>query len=235
MEPASWTDSPYVGICIRPRATIRAIVDSDPDPDSRAIKLVLIAAVVASVTNAIHSYRYNPTAFTIANKPIPVMAPHASHLMSLWSLVIWPLLAVPILYLNGALLRWSGSLLGGTAKAVEVRAAIGWSSVLSIGIILFSFVLSFLVMPSQSPMSHSMNAMLAWWRSMLPSLIILMPLWLWSLIVRLKSLGEVHRFSAWRALGASLIGLLLLLGIMLVAVLDRSARSIRIFALIFAG
>jgi len=56
MGPTSWTDSPYVGICIRPRATIRAIVDSDPDPDGRAIKLVLITAVVAAVTNAIRSY-----------------------------------------------------------------------------------------------------------------------------------------------------------------------------------
>ena len=156
MGPASWTDSPYVGICIHPRATIRAIVDTDLDPDGRAIKLVLVAAIVGAVTNAIHGYTYNPTAFTIANKPIPVMAPHASHVMRLWGLLIWPLLAVPFLYLNGALLRWSGSLLGGTAKAVEVRAAVAWPSVLSIGIALSSFVLSFLVMPPQPPMSHSM-------------------------------------------------------------------------------
>ena len=54
---------------------------------------------------------------------------------------------------------------------------------------------------------------------MLPALIIQMPLWLWWLIVRLKSLGEVHRFSAWRALGASLIGLLLFGGVALVAFL----------------
>ncbi len=227
MESPGWTDSPYVGICIRPRATIRAIVDRDPY--DRVIALVLIAAVVTSVTNAIHGYRYNPTAFTIANRPIPVIAPHSSHLMSLWSLVLLPLLAVPLLYLNGALLRWSGSLLGGTAKAVEVRAAIAWSSVLSIGIALVSFVLSFLVMPSQPLVSPSMNAMLAWWRSMLPYLVVQMPLWLWWLIVRLKSLGEVHRFSAWRALGASLIGLLLFGGVAVVAFLVFGA-TIRIFA-----
>jgi Yip1 domain len=229
MGPTSWTDSPYVGICIRPRATIRAIVDSDPDPDGRAIKLVLITAVVAAVTNAIRSYRYNPTAFTIANKPIPVVPPHGSHLVSLWGLVIWPLLAVPFLYLGGALLRWSGALLGGTAKAVEVRAAIGWSSVLSIGLYLISFVLSFLVTPSQRPTSLSMNAMLASWRPMWPSLIILAPLWLWEWIVRLQSLGEVHRFSAWRALSAQLIGLLLVLGAILVAVVVFGT-IIRIFA-----
>jgi hypothetical protein len=223
LESTSWTDSPYVGICIRPRATIRAIVDRDPATDGQAIKLVLIAAVVTAVTNTIRSYRYNPTAFTIANKPIPVMPPHASHLMSLWGLVIWPLLAVPILYLDGALLRWSGSLLGGTAKSVEVRAAISWPKVLGIGIALFSLALSFLLMPSQPPMSHSINAMLAWWKSTWPFQIVLAQLLLWYWIVQLKSLGEVHRFSAWRALGASLIGLLLFLGVLLGAALAFGA------------
>jgi hypothetical protein len=232
LESTGWTDSPYVGICIRPRATIRAIVDRDPY--DRVIALVLILAVVGAVTNAIHSYSYNPTAFTIANKPIPVMAPHASRVMRLWGLVVWPLLAVPILYLDGVLLRWSGSLLGGTAQAVEVRAAVAWPSVLSIGIALSSFVLSFLVMPPQPPMSHSMIAMLAWWRSMWPSEIVLAPLTLWWWIVRLKSLGEVHRFSAWRALGAQLIGLLLLIGVMLVVAVV-GLITIRIIALIFAG
>lgn len=232
MGPTSWTDSPYVGICIHPRATIRAIVDRDPY--DRVIALVLILAVVGAVTNAIHGYSYNPTAFTIANKPIPVMAPHASHVMRLWGLVVWPLLAVPFLYLNGALLRWSGSLLGGTAKAMEVRAAIAWSSVLGIGIVLIDFVLSFLVTPSQPPVSPSMSALLASWRPMWPLLIIQLPLWFWYWIVRLKSLGEVHRFSAWRALGASLIAALLLIGIMLVVAV-LALITLRTIAVIFSG
>jgi hypothetical protein len=218
MEPRSWTESPYVGICIRPRATIRAIVDRDPS--DRVIALVLIATVIGALTNAIHSYNYNPTAFTIAGKPIPVMAPHTSQLISLWGLAVWPLLAVPLLYMNGALLRWTGSLLGGTAKAVEVRAAIAWPSVLTIAITLVSFVIGFVVPPpSQPPVSQSMNAMLAYGRSMLPSMIISAPLWLWWWIVSLKCLGEVHRFSAWRALGTELIGFFLLGGVLVVAVL----------------
>ncbi|MGA9722346.1 MAG: YIP1 family protein [Candidatus Binatus sp.] len=215
MEPTGWTDSPYVGICIRPRATIRAIVDRDPT--DRVITLVLIAAAIGALTNAIHSYNYNPTAFTIAGKPIPVMAPHTSQLMSFWGLAVWPLLAVPFLYINGALLRWSGSLLGGTAKAVEVRAAIAWPSVLTIVIALASFVVGFLAPPpSQPPASPSMNAALQYWRSILPYLIISAPLWLWWWIVSLKCLGEVHRFSAWRALGTTLIGFLLLGGVLVV-------------------
>ena len=61
-----------------------------------------------------------------------------------------------------------------------------------------------------------------------------MPLWLWWWIVQLKSLGEVHRFSAWRALGASLIAALLLIGIMLVVAV-AGLITIRIIAQIFAG
>ena len=50
-------------------------------------------------------------------------------------------------------------------------------------------------------------------------MIISAPLWLWWWIVSLKCLGEVHRFSAWRALGTTLIGFLLLGGVLVVAVL----------------
>lgn len=217
MEPTSWTDSPYVGICIRPRATIRAIVDRNPR--DRVIVLVLIAAEIGALANAIHSSNYNPTAFTIAGKPIPVLAPHTSHLMNLWGLAVWPLLAVPFLYVNGALLRWTGSLLGGTAKAVEVRAAIAWPAVLTIVITLTRFLIGLLAPPSQPPVSQSMKAMLAYWRSLLPFMIILTPLWLWWWTVLLKCLGEVHRFSAWRALATLLIGSLLLGGVLIVAFL----------------
>jgi hypothetical protein len=208
-------DSPYIGICIRPRATIRAIVDRDPS--DRVIALVLVTAVIYALTNAIHSYNYNPTAFTIAGKPIPVLAPHTSRSMNLGGLVAWPLLAIPFLYISGALLRWSGSLLGGTAKAVEVRAAVAWPSVVTIVVSLAIFVVGFLApLPVPPSVPQSMNALLAYWRLVFPHMIVSVPLLLWWWIVFLKCLGEVHRFSAWRALGAWLIGCLLLVGVLIV-------------------
>jgi hypothetical protein len=173
--------------------------------------------VIAALANAIVTY--NPTAFTIAGKPIPAFAPHSSRLVNLWGLAIWPLLAVPILYITGSLLRWTGSLLGGTAKAVEVRTAIAWPAVLSIVTTLILFVVGF-VSPSPSRlMLLSMKAMRENWRSTLPYMIVWAPLWLWWRIASLKCLGEVHRFSAWRALGAVLIAYLLLGGALLVALL----------------
>lgn len=215
MGPARWTDSPYLGICIRPRATIRAIVDHDPN--DRVLSLVLIAAAIYALTNAIHSYNYNPTAFTIAGKPIPVLAPHTSRSMNLGGLVAWPLLAVLFLYIGGALLRWTGSLLGGTARPVEVQAAIAWPSVVTIVTSVAIFVVGFLApTPSRPSVPQSMNALLAYLRSMLPQMIVSVPLLLWWWIVFLKCLGEVHRFSAWRALGTWLIGCLLLVGVLIV-------------------
>jgi hypothetical protein len=209
MGLSRWADSPYVGICVRPRATIREIVDRDPT--DRVIALVLVAAAMVVLTHAIHGYDYNPTAFTIAGKSIPGMPPHWSELLKLWGFAIEMLLAVPLLYVNGALFRWIGSRLGGTAKAVEVRAAIGWRSVPAIIMILASFVVGFLVPPPSQPAAPvSISSLLTIWRSMLPSMIILSPLWLWSLIVWLKCLSEVHRFSVFLALATSLIGYLLL-------------------------
>jgi len=217
MELTRWTDSPYVGICIRPRATIRAIINHDAR--ERVIALVVIAATVGAVSNAIHSYSYNPTAFTIAGRPIPVVAPQTSHLIQLWGLAVWPLLAVPLLYINGALLRWAGSLLGGTAKAVEVRAALAWASVPAIAVTLAGFTIGYLTPHPQPSSLQSMNAMREYWRAMLPAMILSTPLWLWWWIVLLKCLGEVHRFSAWRALGSLLIAYLVLGGALVVAFL----------------
>jgi hypothetical protein len=205
MEPSGWADSPYIGICFRPRATIRAIVDRDPT--DRVIALVLAAAAIYALTNAIHGYDYNPTAFTVAGKPIPEVPSHMSQMLKLWALSIAMLLAVPLLYINGGLFRWIGSRFGGTATVVEVRAAFGWMSVMSIAMALASFIVGFLVPPPSQPVDPvSISSMLPVWRSMLPYTIILSPLWLWSWIVWLKCLSEVHRFSVWRALETSLIG-----------------------------
>jgi Yip1 domain len=217
VESTRWVDSPYVGICIRPRATIRAIVDRDPR--YQVIALVLIAAVVAALTGAIGRYHYAPTAFTIAGKPIPVTSPDTSRRIGFWTLALGPVLAVPLLYINGALLRWTGSLFGGTAKSVEVRAAIAWPRVLAIMIALIGFALGLVIAPPPAPEARSAHAMLAYLRPMLPSMIILAPFWVWSFIVSLECLGEVHRFSAWRALGAVLIYFLVLAGAVVVAVL----------------
>ncbi len=213
MDAAEVLASPYVRICIRPRATIREIVDRDPR--YMVIALVVIASLAGVVANLIGGA--NPTAFTISGKPIPLVNPHRWWMINLAGVVVAPLFAIAFLYLNGAVLRWSGALLGGTAKAVEVRAALAWAAIP--GIVVYAVnVLMRLAIPHPPAIApRDFHAMMAETRRMLPAIAVNLAFIVWVGVIMLKCVGEVHRFSAWRALGAWLIGALALMGGALVA------------------
>ncbi|HYB91108.1 MAG TPA: Yip1 family protein [Candidatus Binataceae bacterium] len=202
MDPTSLLESPYIRICIRPRETIRAIVDRDPR--HMVIALVVVGALIGAGTNLIFSS--NPTAFVVGNKPIPMFDPHKWRILSLASLVIGPLAAIVILYLQGVVLRWSGALLGGTAKAVEVRAALGWATIPGIAANLVITLAGLIFPHSFVPGGGDPHAMLSQMGQMIPYVAVIVVVLIWATVVSLKCIGEVHRFSAWRALGASLIG-----------------------------
>ena len=201
-------DVNYVRILISPRATIRAIVDRDPR--DKVFALIAVAGFIGALAAAIQ-FR-SPQAFSIGRQAIPMIAPATTWKIRIGQVIASPILAILFLYINGAILRWSGSLFGGTANNVEVRAALGWSSVVSIlsALILLAFTV---IDPPPTPIAasdlHSAWAALAreW-----PRLALAMVLALYGLIIALKCIGEVHRFSAWRALGARAIQRLLILG-----------------------
>jgi len=126
-------------------------------------------------------------------------------LWPLWVAVIvafWAALGVLSLYIGSVVLKWSGSLLGGVASRVEVRAAMAWSQVPAIaaGIVLLVAVLMGVPVPLQRhvPLSQIDPA---FYKIMVAEGV----LGFWGFIISLKCLGEVHRFSAWRALAATLI------------------------------
>src|SRR5437879_13522310 len=95
-------DNPYMVILFRPRAIIRAIVDRDPH--FRVILLVLIAAAAASI---IIIMTPNPTAFTIGARPIGTFTLAKWKMMKTAFAVLSLVLAIPLLYLQGALFRWA--------------------------------------------------------------------------------------------------------------------------------
>jgi hypothetical protein len=187
--------TPFLSIWTQPRATIRRIVDSDPTRN-----VLALAAI----------------------------GPAMSSLVSQWSAamngsanqsVLWPLfvafnvafqagLGILFLYLSSVVFKWSGSLLGGVASRVEVRAALAWSQVPTIAIeivlllALFAGVPIPKMLPGQLPQIDP-----AFYKVM----VVVGVLGIWGLFINLKCLGEVHRFSAWRAFGAILIPLLLIL------------------------
>jgi hypothetical protein len=181
--------SPFFSIWIEPRATIRRIVDSDPTRN-----VLALAAIGPAINSLISQWSavINGTA-------------HPSVLWPLWvafSVAIQAALGILFLYIFAAVFRWSGSLLGGTATGVEVRAALAWSQVPAIvaEIILLFALFAGVPMPKMLPGRLPLIDP-AFYKVMVVEGV----LGIWGFIISLKCIGEVHRFSAWRAFFAILI------------------------------
>ena len=183
--------TPFFTIWTEPRATIRRIVDTDPTRN------VIALVAIGPALNALAS-QWSKAIGNNANLSV---------LWPLWvvvSVAIQAALGVLFLYIFGVIFKWSGSLLGGVASRVEVRAAIAWSQVPAIAAEIVLLVAVLMGIPMPTPGATP---------GMLPQidpafykvLVIEVVLGFWGFIVSLKCIGEVHRFSAWRAFVAILI------------------------------
>ena len=189
--------SPFFSIWIEPRATIRRIVESDPTRN-----VLALAAIGPAINSLISQWSavINGTA-------------HPSVLWPLWvafSVAIQAAFGILFLYIFAAVFRWSGSLLGGTATGVEVRAALAWSQVPAIvaEIILLFALFAGVPMPKMLPGRLPLIDP-AFYKVMVVEGV----LGIWGFIISLKCVGEVHRFSAWRAFLAILIPPIIVLAI----------------------
>jgi len=181
--------TPYFTIWTEPRATIRRIVDTDPTRNVIALATVGPAiSMLASLWSKALGDNANLSAFW----PISVLL----------YVAVAAAIGFVSLYLGGAVWRWAGSLLGGVASSVEVRAAIAWSSVPGIAgeLVLLIAILLGLPVPQVTPQGMPRFDPAFYRITTFEGVI-----GIWSLVVLLKCIGEVHRFSAWRALVAGLI------------------------------
>jgi hypothetical protein len=182
--------NPWLTVWIWPRRTIRQIVDADPR--YRFVLLVVLAGFARgldfSSNRSIGDTVSLPTIFLLA----AIMGP-----------IGW-LIGV---YIWGGLLRWTGSWLGGEANSAEVRAAVVWSGVPAIAILLIWIPI--VALSRGEIFSSSMPTVEAQPLLALPLLgffLIQIVLSLWSLGLSVLCLAEVHRFSVWRSLAAALLG-----------------------------
>jgi Yip1 domain len=217
-------DSDYARIFVSPRVTIRAIVDRDPR--DRVIAIAAIAGFVGALAAAIQ-FR-SPSAFSIGKQSIPTIAPATMWKIRLVQVIVSPGVAIIFLYIRGSILRWSGELFGGTASTVEVRAALGWSLVPAIltSLILVAFTL---IHPPAAVAASDPHAA---WAAMMgdwPHFTLSMVLWLYTFVIALNCVAEVHRFSAWRALGAVAIEQLLILGAAIVIAITLPIAYVFLF------
>lgn len=120
------------------------------------------------------------------------------------------------LYFSGWLLGITGRWLGGVADGVRLRAAIAWGGVIFLwGSLLwipelmrFGGEMFTTEMPTldADPGAADLLSWVAGLRTVIG---------IWAFIAYLKCIGEVQEFSAWRALGSSLLTGVLVVGIVL--------------------
>ncbi|WP_341501235.1 YIP1 family protein [Gallaecimonas sp. GXIMD4217] len=169
----------------QPRATIQRIIDDNPE--QHVALLVLIMGMAAAMPN--------------------LAAPEGGLAGFALALLLAPIIMVISLYLTGWLYRIVGGWLGGKGEGRQLRAAIAWAYVPQI-LLNIIWLLLFLVAPqAMSAGAESLvaepQAMTWLWYG------IALVLGLWGLVIHLKMVGQVHGFSAWRALGTALLSVVL--------------------------
>ncbi len=188
--------NPWFSIWLRPRATMRRILDTDPR--RRVHLLVILSGIVAGLGFPLERE---------ITRNIPLGTP----VLAVAAAVAAPLIGLAGLYVSGFLIAMTGRWLGGRGDGVAVRAALAWSNIPSIwgGLLLLPRYV--LVAGKANPLDS------AGMPGNLPALflvavlgIIQFTIAVWQLVILLKCVGEGHGFSAWHALGAVLLALLLL-------------------------
>ena len=201
-EGTNMTLNPWRSIWLQPRATIRQIVNTDPE--RHVLALVAANSVMGALITALASALEGQLGLLF---------------LLLIVLVLAPIAAVVMLYLMAVLLRWTGGWLGGVASSRDLRAAIAWGGVPSViagAVLLVAMLMPGLdLFPTPPPELQASPLLLATY-GLGPKIQSLAALW--SVVAIIKCVGEVHGFSAWRALGSYLLAIVLLVVAMVVVV-----------------
>ena len=207
-------DYPWVAIWMSPRETIKKIVNRDPRHQ------VIMLGALAGGLAMLNFFLGAALGFT----PIPPSARLVSYLpiLTLVSPFLGAVFGLLGLYIGAFLMDWSGRALGGIGNAVTVRAAVAWSQVpqiclaVAMLLILLGTGVWQALVPSLPDPNAASAAAAAAAKHFTPARGVESIISIWSFILMLHCVGEVHRFSAWRALGAFLLPGAIFIGIAVV-------------------
>jgi len=187
--------SPWLSIWTRPRATLRLILDTDPRRG--VFRLAALGGIVESLSLATRQGLGDTYSIPV----LLTLATAGGAAAGLLGIVIFT-----------AALSLTGRWLGGRGGSVEVRAALAWANVPGIwGLLLWlpraALLGGEIFHPAPAGIQGNPPALLLY--GLLQILQVLIALW--GFAISLKCLGEAHAFSAWRALGALILGSLIVI------------------------
>jgi len=181
---------PFFSLWIAPRETMRRLVETDPT--RYVIGLAMLRGGLG---------RLEIAWFSALSRRTP--------LSPLWpvgvafGVVLGAIIGVIGLYVGAWLVGFFCRILGGVSTAIEMRAALAWSHVPGITAATLSIVLVLFGTVSPPEFKHSRLPVMT--GSTIELMLLNAVLIGWGVVVQLNCIGEVNRFSAWRALGAILL------------------------------
>lgn len=183
--------NPWLSIWIRPRLTIRTLLESEPE------RAVLLLAAVGGVAEALDR---------ASSSGIGDRVPYDVALAV--TLAVGPLAGILTLFLGGYVLSWTGRWIGGQSTAEDVRTALAWANVPVLGILaLWVMEIAFIGSELFTTATPRLDSSPLLGNAFLMFFLGQMIFGIWALIILLHGLGEAHRFSAWRAAGSLLLSL----------------------------
>ena len=197
--------APLFSIWVEPRQTIRDIVSDDPARS--VIGLAMVGGALQRLELAWFRALSHPGSAG-AYFPIRVVI----------GVAVGAFFGVIGIYFGAWLVRVPCRILGGVAALAEMRAALAWSSVPGITAASASILLVLFGVLSPPEFKHGRVPVMT--GSTVELGLLNFALTLWGFIVQMKCIGEVNRFSAWRAFAAVvlLVGSLAVLVVVIVLV-----------------
>ena len=199
--------NPWFTMWLHPRATTREILDTDPT------RLVIVLAMLGGVLSALDRASIKSLGDDMSMPMVFAVAITAGIIAG-----------VIALYLGGALVRWTGSWLGGQGTAEEVRAALAWGHVpvYWAGLLWLPYLGFFghEIFLSEMPSVEARP----WLVFALVNLAVVeMGLGFWGMVTLVLAVAEAHRFSGWRSLGSIVMAMLVLIVSLMMLVLVLGA------------
>jgi signal peptidase I len=170
--------SPWISIWLSPRQTIDYILATEP---RRFVWLLAALGTIASIYSQMLTFGF--------------LEGMAGWRVWLCCLAGGTVIGILFLYLNALILRGVGSLIGGRASTLELRAVLAWSAVPTI------LGLAIAVLLNAGARFLATSAISTAGFSLLPLIIVVMA-GLWSFVAVLLMLSRVERFGFWRTIAA---------------------------------
>jgi hypothetical protein len=205
-------------VMIRPRATMRRVLDSLPD--DLAIPLIVLATFSQFIVD--EDYTHLAAALDAVSAPV-------GGLIIVGVVALAGGLTIALFYVFSLLVAQIGRLLGGSGTAQRVRSGLAWGTVPFAWALLFRaparalggepLITAVYSRGNGASLLDSLNPDAGFFFPILTLVLLEAAAAIWYLVLSSKCVGEAHRFSAWRGLASLVLGIFIPLIALLITVI----------------